>query len=240
MGLLSNRGSFNKGVYHFSRGEYLASVDHYRKAVKRTPGDTQAWNNLGLAYYKLGKVKDAKRCLDEALRISPEDPFALTNKAALILAGGRHGEARFVIDKVLIKYPDDVHALNLKGLALMKDELFLEAHDLFMRAVELDPRHRHAARNLEKVRIRLASAEKLPDHDDSEESSHPRRGIGSDHDESGDSSNLRRGISSDADGDDLPRPREALPLKEKYGPSDEEEDTIEMMEYEEDLVDWEE
>ena len=206
MGLLSNRGSFNKGVYHFSRGEYLASVDHYRKAVKRTPGDTQAWNNLGLAYYKLGKVKDAKRCLDEALRISPEDPFALTNKAALILAGGRHGEARFVIDKVLIKYPDDVHALNLKGLALMKDELFLEAHDLFMRAVELDPRHRHAVRNLEKVRIRLASAEKL----------------------------------SDADGDDLPRPREALPLKEKYGPSDEEEDTIEMMEYEEDLVDWEE
>ncbi len=224
MGLLSNRGSYNKGVYHFSRGEYLASIDHYRKAVERTPGDTQAWNNLGLAYYKLGKVKDAMRCLDKALRISPEDPFALTNKAALILAGGRHGEARFVIDKVLIKYPDDVHALNLKGLALMKDELFLEAHDLFMRAVELDPHFRHAARNLEKVRINLASAEKLPDDDESE-----------------DSSNLLGSDLEDDDGEELPRPRKALPLSERF--DDPEDDSIEMMEYEEyddDVVDWEE
>ncbi len=221
MGLLSNRGSFNRGVYHFSRGEYLASIDHYRKAVERTPGDGQAWNNLGLAYYKLGKVKDAMRCLDEALMISPEDPFALTNKAALILAGGRHGEARYVIDKVLIRLPDDVHALNLKGLALMKDELYMEAHELFMRAVELDPRYRHAARNLEKARIRLASAEKL----------------------------------SDEDVDDLPRPRKALPLSERFDdPSDTDEtvvssnlqngdfedETLEMMEYDDDLVEWEE
>ncbi len=232
MGLLSNRGSFNRGVYHFSRGEYLASIENYRKAVKRAPGDGQAWNNLGLAYYKLGKVKDAMRCLDEALMISPEDHFALTNKAALILAGGRHGEARYVIDKVLIRFPDDIHALNLKGLALMKDELYMEAHELFRRAVEIDPHYRHAARNLAKARINLASAEKLSDDDKTVVSSNPRRSVG-----------------SDDDGDDLPRPRKALPFDDgdTEEPSlledhdlEEDEETVEMMEYEEDLVDWEE
>ncbi len=249
MGLLSNRGSFNKGVYHFSRGEYLVSIDHYRKAVKKAPGDAQAWNNLGLSYYKLGKIKDAMKCFDDALRISPEDPFALTNKAALILAGGRHGEARFVIDKVLIKYPDDVHALNLKGLALMKDELFLEAHDLFMRAVDLDPRHRHAVRNLEKVRIRLASLEMLSEDDDESEDSSNLLGS----DETDVSSNPRRGIGSDSDleddVEDLPRPREALPLKDRSDEdgdledSDPEDDEFELSEYDEfddDTVDWEE
>jgi len=45
---------FKKGVHHFNRKEYEASIDFFRKALGENPSDEKARFFLGMAYYKAG------------------------------------------------------------------------------------------------------------------------------------------------------------------------------------------
>ncbi|MCK5095030.1 MAG: hypothetical protein KAR18_09905, partial [Spirochaetes bacterium] len=45
---------FKKGVHHFNRKEYEASIDFFRKALGENPADEKARFFLGMAYYKAG------------------------------------------------------------------------------------------------------------------------------------------------------------------------------------------
>ncbi len=50
---------FKKGVIHFNRKEYEASIEFLRKALGRIPEDTRARYFLALAYYKAGFEENA-------------------------------------------------------------------------------------------------------------------------------------------------------------------------------------
>jgi cytochrome c-type biogenesis protein CcmH/NrfG len=49
-------------------------IDQYEKATQTAPQDAQAWHQLGLAYWKAGKTGLAVQCLEQALRLNPDDP----------------------------------------------------------------------------------------------------------------------------------------------------------------------
>jgi tetratricopeptide (TPR) repeat protein len=53
--------------------ETSALIDQYEKATQTAPQDAQAWHQLGLAYWKAGKKGLAVQCLEQALRLNPDD-----------------------------------------------------------------------------------------------------------------------------------------------------------------------
>ncbi len=55
----------------FSQASTL--VGPYEKAAQENPGSSQAWRNLGIIYLKTGQIALGIQCLEQALRLNPND-----------------------------------------------------------------------------------------------------------------------------------------------------------------------
>ena len=53
--------------------ETAALIQKYEAATQANPQDSEAWHNLGLAYWKAGKIPLAVQCLEQAYRLNPAD-----------------------------------------------------------------------------------------------------------------------------------------------------------------------
>lgn len=51
----------NTGNEHFSRGDYQLAIECYAHAIELNPNYIDAWNNLGYALLKSGKIEEAKQ-----------------------------------------------------------------------------------------------------------------------------------------------------------------------------------
>jgi tetratricopeptide (TPR) repeat protein len=66
----------NKGNDYFKRGDYENAIQNYKNALDIDPNFSDAWNNLGLAYIKIGKIDEAKKChtvIDSLKKNEPPD-----------------------------------------------------------------------------------------------------------------------------------------------------------------------
>lgn len=57
------------------KGETLSSalVASYEKAAEANPGDSRSWRNLGIVYLKSGQTAQGIQCLEQSLRLNPND-----------------------------------------------------------------------------------------------------------------------------------------------------------------------
>ena len=53
------QNAFNEGVTYQRAGKLKEAIAAYDKAIKADPKAAEAYNNRGLAYYKLGRNEDA-------------------------------------------------------------------------------------------------------------------------------------------------------------------------------------
>ncbi|CTQ56157.1 putative PEP-CTERM system TPR-repeat lipoprotein [Roseibium album] len=66
---------FALGRVHLARGEYDRSIQNLRIAIELNPGMAQAHCGLGDSMAYSGQLDDAIGCFEEAVRISPSDPY---------------------------------------------------------------------------------------------------------------------------------------------------------------------
>ncbi|MBU4129075.1 tetratricopeptide repeat protein, partial [bacterium] len=91
---------FSKGCdYDDHVATYDQALFSYQKALKIDPGYADAYNNLGVLYYKKGRYQEATEKLRKAIEITPDYP-----------------KARFLeksiseLEREIEKRPDDIHA----------------------------------------------------------------------------------------------------------------------------------
>ena len=53
------QNAFNDGVKHYQAGRFKEAVAAYDRAIKASPDASEAYNNRGLAYHKLGQIGNA-------------------------------------------------------------------------------------------------------------------------------------------------------------------------------------
>ncbi len=61
----------SKGAQAFNRGRMDSAAMAYKRCTLLTPGDAEAWYNLGGAYFNQRRYGLAKKCWDRALQINP-------------------------------------------------------------------------------------------------------------------------------------------------------------------------
>lgn len=66
---------FAAGRVHLALGNYERSITHLRAALEANPGLAQAHCGLGDAMAYSGRLDEAIGCFEEAVRISPSDPY---------------------------------------------------------------------------------------------------------------------------------------------------------------------
>ena len=61
-------------------GNYDEALKDYDKAIELDPNYTFAYNNRGLAFYKLDKFEEALKDYDKAIELDPSYTFVYNNR----------------------------------------------------------------------------------------------------------------------------------------------------------------
>ncbi len=97
-------GSATGADFYLKRGEDLAGVHHYDRAIadyttaiQLKPDYAEAYNNRGFAYYLKGNEERAIADYTRAIELRPNYPKAYNSRGVVYLAGG-YGRAKAIAD----------------------------------------------------------------------------------------------------------------------------------------------
>lgn len=117
------------------------AIEYYNKSLKRDPSNFGALVNKGLCLSNpnTNRHEEALLCFEQALRLAPDDPGALSLRGYSLDSIGRYREAIECFDKILETQPKEVNILINKGLALSHLGKYDEAVAYFDTVLDYEP-----------------------------------------------------------------------------------------------------
>lgn len=125
--------------------QYEAAVQAYAQAISRLkpPLQSRHWGLYyarGMCYERLNRWPEAEADLQQALSLSPDQPYVLNYLGYSWMDRGLHYEkARTMVEKAAALRPDDGHILDSLGWVLYLQGALPEAVATLERAAELSP-----------------------------------------------------------------------------------------------------
>jgi len=127
--------------YQTAERLWQSSVNHY-------PQSARAQNNLGELFAKDGRLNEALKRIQEALRIHPTYLDALCNLSSVLSQINRIDEAMVVMEGLVTGHPRNASVLSTYGGVLYRQGRKAEAEVQFRRTLVLAPLHVDAHNNL--------------------------------------------------------------------------------------------
>ncbi len=93
-------------LVYYRLGDMQESITRYEAALKDTPTDQQAWNNLASAYFTTQQYDQAERCFMQAVQLNPYYADALGNLGAINGMKGNHEAAIGFLKRALEVKPN--------------------------------------------------------------------------------------------------------------------------------------
>ena len=106
----------HKGMDKVKRMKYEEALEIFERLIDMNPHIPEAWNNKGVALYRLGRPEESIQCYDRSLALDPENMDAFRNKGLALHSLGRMEEALQAYDTVLQKGGD---AIDLESMAVV-------------------------------------------------------------------------------------------------------------------------
>jgi tetratricopeptide (TPR) repeat protein len=73
-------GYMRSGLEAVENEELEKAIEIFDRVLRLKPGCSQAWNNKGVCYLRMGKMRAAERCFNKSIRIDPDYRLAWINK----------------------------------------------------------------------------------------------------------------------------------------------------------------
>lgn len=148
-----------------SQEQIAAMVEGLAARLKQQPDDAKGWAMLGRSYMVMGRHEDAKKALQELVRLQPNDPNALADLAdAAAMVQGRtlQGEPMQWIQRALKIDPKHVKALALAGTEAFARQDYGQAARYWQTITTVEPAdspvHQQALAGVEEARKLAAPA----------------------------------------------------------------------------------
>lgn len=103
--------AYNEGNQSAQRVDYSEARERFEKAVKIEPTFAPAWNNLGIAEFRLGHFEAAKKDWEKAIWFKPDYVEPKISLAHLAMMAGNHKAAKDYLDSALNLCPLHPYAL---------------------------------------------------------------------------------------------------------------------------------
>ena len=146
---------YDLALWFFERGDYDASLSHYRRAAEIDPDFPEAYFGIGLLFYTLGDDDNAARYYERALDKDPSDPDIRNNLGLIYYRKGDLAKARTEIEEALRLQPNFPDALYNLGLVYYQQKELPAAREQFETALRQDPTYLRARFNLGVVYYEL-------------------------------------------------------------------------------------
>ncbi|MCS3919755.1 tetratricopeptide repeat protein [Fervidibacter sacchari] len=130
-------------------GDVNEAIRLLQKAISIDPKFYKAWVNLGLAFERKGKLREAQNCYEQAIRCQPSwFPLAHYNLAGIYLKQGDLAKALSECENAIKADPKFARAYLRKGVILARQKRFHEAIVEFQKALRFEPELAMAYNNL--------------------------------------------------------------------------------------------
>ncbi len=128
----------HRGMDKVKRMEYEEALEIFDRVLDMNPQIPEAWNDRGVALFRLGRAKEALECYSRSLAIDPENLDALRNKGVVLRSLGDLEGAMQAYDSVLKKGGD---AVDMESMAAVLAALgrLEEALDCLYQAMQAGP-----------------------------------------------------------------------------------------------------
>ncbi len=134
------------GKAHYMEGEdtgvqtkFGMAKTEFHIAMDTDPTLVAAYNNLVLAYRKLGMFAEAKKAMEQALHITPTEAEDWAGMFEIYLANGDMGKARYALQRAVKIDPENQRILCMAGETYIRQGMFREAIGQFEAALEANP-----------------------------------------------------------------------------------------------------
>lgn len=132
----------------YSQGEMVTVVERALSLTRAFPSSFGAWNVLGAAAARLGRLELAVAAFRRAIELQPKQAGVHSNLGSVLQAQGRFDEALIACQDALRLNPEHAEAYNNLGNALQKLGRVSEAVAAYERALALRPQFAEASSNL--------------------------------------------------------------------------------------------
>jgi tetratricopeptide (TPR) repeat protein len=142
-----HKALFYCGLGYSGLGQYRQAEAAYRQALKLDDTDAKVWNNLGgILFEHLRRPQDGVVCIEQTLKLSPDNKLGWANLAAMVGRLGQHEKAITYADRAIALDPHLIEAYLYKAAAaraLGNTEIVREISETL---ATFDPEKFHRAR----------------------------------------------------------------------------------------------
>ncbi len=102
---------FYQGVALAASGRFVEAETAYRRALELDATDFKTWNNLaGILFEGRKKPAEAIQCMQQALKVDPQNKVGWANLTSMVGRLGRHDKALEFAERALMLDPNFVEA----------------------------------------------------------------------------------------------------------------------------------
>lgn len=138
---LETRRLFCSGRLDIAQGRFEQAVTTLRAAILRDPNFACAYNALGVAYGRLGKVKEARAAFDTAAELTPEWALPPFQIAGVLTAAGKIKEALPYLEKAVKFNPNATGVRWSLTRAYRNLNRIKESVEAAQQLIQLDPNY---------------------------------------------------------------------------------------------------
>jgi len=128
--------------------KYRTAEKQYQTILEKDPNNLDALSNLGVVYFRTGKIGTAESTLKKALAIAPNDASVLTTLGIVHYRQSRFDEALKELRKAIEINPNSATAHNYLGITASQKGRQQEAEKEMLQAIANDPNYAEAHFNL--------------------------------------------------------------------------------------------
>jgi Flp pilus assembly protein TadD len=133
--------------------KYRTAEKQYQTILAKDPKNLDALSNLGVVYFRTGKIRSAESTLKKAVAIAPNDDFVLTTLGIVHYRQSKFDEALKELRKAIEINPNSATAHNYLGITASQKGRQQEAEKEMLQAIAQDPNYADAHFNLAVILI---------------------------------------------------------------------------------------
>jgi len=148
------------GAILAERGMYASALEKFSEVVGHNPSYWPAVYNLGLTYYKMGRLPEAEKYFSEAIRINPRKADAHFYFGMALLKSGHADEAIASVRRAIALDPMGFAYHFALGAMLRARGDLAGALREFQEELAVNPAQQAAATQIKEIQKQLGQAER--------------------------------------------------------------------------------